>query len=80
MPTSQWVVSKFIEEHNHDLATPLKVKRHHSHSSSHRSEDIQHLVCGLIVDGLGPTNLARYAILPTVVRSRTSRLHIVHKS
>lgn len=59
MPTSQWVVSKFIEEHNHDLATPSKAKQQWSYSSNYRSADIQHLICRLNVDGLGPPTIAQ---------------------
>lgn len=76
--TSQWVVSKFMEEHNHDLVTPSKAKRHRSHSSSHRSADIQHLVYRLTEDSLVHLILLGYAILLVVVLRKTARLHIVH--
>lgn len=59
MPISQWDVSKFTEEHNHDLATLLEVTRHCSHSSSHKSPANQRLVRLLNVDGPGPSNIAR---------------------
>ncbi|KAK8926485.1 Protein FAR1-RELATED SEQUENCE 5 [Platanthera zijinensis] len=37
----KWVVTGFIKEHNHELDTPRKAKRHRSHNVLHKDKEIQ---------------------------------------
>lgn len=57
---SEWVVVKFIVEHNHPLSkTPSKSRMHRLHSSAHRTHDVRSLIRSLNSEGIDPSNIAR---------------------
>lgn len=57
---SEWILVKFIIEHNHPLSTiPSKSRMHQSHPTAHRSNVVCRLVRSLNSEGIGPSNIAR---------------------
>lgn len=58
--TADWVVVKFIADHNYLLSTTLsKSKLHRLDSDVHRTNAVRRLVCSLNNEGIDPSNIAR---------------------
>ncbi|KAK8952478.1 Protein FAR1-RELATED SEQUENCE 5 [Platanthera zijinensis] len=55
----KWVVTGFIKEHNHELDTPRKAKRHRSHNILHKDKEVKKLMDQLYSAGMGPAKIAR---------------------
>ncbi|KAK8950708.1 Protein FAR1-RELATED SEQUENCE 5 [Platanthera zijinensis] len=54
-----WVVTGFIKQHNHELDTPRKAKRHRSHNVLHKDKEVKNLMDQLYSAGMGPAKIAR---------------------
>ncbi|KAK8935491.1 Protein FAR1-RELATED SEQUENCE 5 [Platanthera zijinensis] len=54
-----WVVTGFIKEHNHELDTPRKAKRHRSHNVLHKDKEVKKLMDQLYSVGMGPAKITR---------------------
>lgn len=62
---SEWVVVKFIAEHNHPLSTMLSKSRlHRPPSTIDRTNAVHRLVCSLNNERIGPSNIARSIMQP----------------
>ncbi|XP_077230106.1 protein FAR1-RELATED SEQUENCE 5-like [Tasmannia lanceolata] len=55
----KWEVIIFVEEHCHDLTSPLKTQLHHSHNTLHKKASCRNLMDKMHSDGFGPTGIAR---------------------
>ncbi|XP_077246394.1 protein FAR1-RELATED SEQUENCE 5-like [Tasmannia lanceolata] len=55
----KWEVRIFVEEHCHDLTSPLKTRLHHSHNTLHKKALCKNLMDKMHSDGFGPSGIAR---------------------
>ncbi|GJT06350.1 FAR1-related sequence 5-like protein [Tanacetum coccineum] len=55
----EWVVDKFISEHNHDLDLPSHVLKQRSHSIFHRSHECKGVVTLLSKAGMKPSDITK---------------------
>ncbi|XP_077229576.1 protein FAR1-RELATED SEQUENCE 5-like [Tasmannia lanceolata] len=55
----KWEVRIFVEEHCHDLTSPLKTRLHHSHNTLHKKASCKNLMDKMHSDGFGPSGIAR---------------------
>ncbi|XP_077222025.1 protein FAR1-RELATED SEQUENCE 5-like [Tasmannia lanceolata] len=55
----KWEVRIFVEEHCHDLTSPLRTRLHHSHNTLHKKALCKNLMDKMHSDGFGPIGIAR---------------------
>ncbi|GAV61214.1 FAR1 domain-containing protein, partial [Cephalotus follicularis] len=55
----KWIVTKFVEEHSHDLDTPRRVWKHHSHNVSHKNPVAMNLMDQFHGYRMGPSKIAK---------------------
>ncbi|GKE42509.1 FAR1-related sequence 5-like protein, partial [Tanacetum coccineum] len=55
----EWVVDKFISEHNHDLNLPSHVLKQRSHNIFHRSHECKGVVTLLSKAGMKPSDITK---------------------
>ncbi|GAV71619.1 FAR1 domain-containing protein, partial [Cephalotus follicularis] len=73
----KWVVTGFVEEHNHTLDAPRRTKKHRSHNVSHKISAANDLMEQLHTCGMGPSVIAK-AINTTGNITEITTEHVVN--